>query len=188
MWRELPIDTHWSEVQIEPQDLQRIRVFPRGKWRQVANGSFLLKDIVRGIKTRSFRGGTRDFIAKVQALSYRLRNHEDSSAVLLIGIDGEKPVTVLEGNHRLAAALLASPTVLQDRFRVFCGLSPHMSESCWYETSPSNLWRYVRNRTRNLFYDPDADVERLIKAEAVSVQLPKQPALSPLGEAVSDSK
>ena len=163
MWRELPEDTRWCEVQIEPQDLERVRVFPRAQWRRVANGSFLLKEIVRRIKTRPFRGGTRDFIAKVQALSYQLRTHDDDSAVLLIGIDDESPVTILEGNHRLAAALLASPDVLRDRFRVFCGLSPHMGESCWYQTNLPNLWRYARNRTRNLFYDRDADVERLLK-------------------------
>ena len=104
MWRELPEDTQWWEVQIEPQDLERVRVFPRAQWRRVANGSFLLKDIVRRIKTKPFRGRTRDFIAKVQALSYHLRNHDDNSAVLLIGVDDEKPVTVLEGNHRLTAA------------------------------------------------------------------------------------
>jgi hypothetical protein len=190
MWRELPPDTRWWEVEIEPQDLQRIRVFPRGKWRQIANGSFLLRDIVKEIKSRSFRGGARDFIAKVQALSYYLRNHEDNSAVLLIGIDDEKQVTVLEGNHRLTAALLASPTILQSRFRVFCGLSSQMSKSCWYETSVPNLWRYARNRARNLFYDPDADVERLIGPAGSQSQLSTQPALSPVGarEVVRDSK
>ena len=190
MWRELPLDTRWWEVEIEEQDLERVRVFPRAQWRQVANGSFLLKDIAKEIKTKSFRGGTRDFIAKVQALSYHLRDHEDSSAVLLIGVDDKKPVTVLEGNHRLTAALLASPAVLQSRFRVFCGLSPHMLKSCWYQTSVPNLWRYGCNRVRNMFYDPDADVERLLKPTAVKGQCSAQPALSPVGagEAVSDSK
>ncbi len=75
MWRELPRDTQWWEVEIEPQDLERVRVFPRAQWRKMADGSFLLKDIVRRIKTKPFRGRTRDFIAKVQALSYHLRNH-----------------------------------------------------------------------------------------------------------------
>ena len=164
MWRELPSDTQWWEMEIEPQDLERVRVFPRAQWRRVANGSFLLKDIVRRIKTRAFHGRTRDFISKVQALSYHLRNHQDDSAVLLIGVDDDKPVTILEGNHRLTAALLASPDVLRDRFRVFCGLSPRMGESCWYQTNLPNLWRYARNRSRNLFYDRDADVERLLKA------------------------
>ena len=183
MWRELPADTQWCEVKIEPQDLQRLRVFPRAQWRRVANGSFLLKDIVKRIRTKPFRGRTRDFISKVQALSYYLRNHEDRSAVLLIGIDDESPVTVLEGNHRLTAALLASPEVLQHRFRVFCGFSPSMWESCWYQTNLANLWRYGCNRVRNLFYDPDADVGRLIKPRAVAVEAATEPTLTPVGAA-----
>jgi hypothetical protein len=28
MWRELPSDTQWWEVQIEPADLERVSVFP----------------------------------------------------------------------------------------------------------------------------------------------------------------
>ena len=177
MWRELPSDTQWWAVQIEPQDLERVRVFPRAQWRRVANGSFLLKDIVKRIKTKPFRGKTRDFIAKVQALSYYLRNHADDSAVLLIGVDDQNPVTVLEGNHRLTAALLASPDVLQGRFRIFCGFSSRMSESCWYQTNLPNLWRYARNRARNLFYDRDADVERLMKPEAADTESASQPTL-----------
>jgi hypothetical protein len=189
MWRELPDDTQWWEVQIEPQDLERLRVFPRARWRRVANGSFLLKDIAKRIKTKAFRGRTRDFISKVQALSYYLRNHQDDSAVLLIGIDDERPVTVLEGNHRLTAALLASPEVLQDRFRVFCGLSSRMSESCWYQTNIPNLWRYARNRARNLFYDPDADVERLLRTgKHHGHSTSAQPALSPAPVAKSLAK
>jgi hypothetical protein len=91
--------------------------------------------------------------------------------VLLIGVDDDQPVTILEGNHRLTAALLASPDVLRDRFRVFCGLSPHMAQSCWYQTNLPNLWRYARNRTRNLFYDRDADVERLLKGRQAASNL-----------------
>ncbi len=88
------------------------------------------------------------------------------------------PVTVLEGNHRLTAALLASPEVLHSRFRIFCGFSPRMSESCWYQTNLPNLWRYAQNRARNLFYDRDADVERLLKRGQVSLEpAASQPAL-----------
>lgn len=177
MWRELPADTQWWEVKIEPQDLERVRVFPRAQWRRVANGSFLLNHIVKQIKSKPFRGKTRDFISKVQALSYHLRTHQDDSAVLLIGIDDENPVTILEGNHRLTAALLASPDVLQSRFRMYCGFSPSMSQSCWYQTNLPNLWRYAQNRVRNLFYDPDADVERLMKPAPMAGQRP-EPSLT----------
>jgi hypothetical protein len=162
MWREIPEDTAWWEVQIEAADVDRVQVFPRAQWRKVANGSFLLKDIAERIKHQRFYGKTRDFVTRVQALSYKLRSAEDHSTVLLIGLDDTQPVTILEGNHRLTAALLASPGILHSRFRVFCGFSLHMSECCWYQTNVGNLWRYAKNRARNLFYDRDADVERLM--------------------------
>lgn len=162
MWRELPSDTQWWEVEFEARDLNLVRVFPRAQWRKVADGSFLLRDIVQRIRTVRFSGRTRDFISKVQGLSYRLRVEHDVSSVILIGMDETLPVTILEGNHRLTAALLAGPTYLQQRFRVLCGFSPHMNQSCWYETNLQNLWRYARNRMRNLFYDKDADVGRVL--------------------------
>ena len=190
MWRELPATRNGGKCRLSPRIWSGLRVFPRAQWRKMANGSFLLKDIVRRIKTKPFRGRTRDFIAKVQALSYHLRNHQDNSAVLLIGIDDEKPVTVLEGNHRLTAALLASIDVLQDRFRVYCGFSERMSESCWYQTNMPNLWRYGRNRVRNLFYDRDADVERLMRPERALAIREDESVLSPVGarKAITGSK
>jgi hypothetical protein len=167
MWRELPTDTLWWQIELSTEDLNRVRVFPRAQWRKVSNGSFLLGDIVHRIKTQRFHGPTRDFISKVQSLSYRLRVSKDDSSVLLIGVDEEHPLTILEGNHRLTAALLASPALLQRRFKIFCGLSPRMSESCWYQTNLPNLWRYAKNRARNFMYDRDADVE-LVEKELVA--------------------
>ncbi len=170
MWRELPSDTHWWQVEIEQRDLPLIRVFPRAQWRKVADNSFLLTDIVHRIRTERFNGKTRDFIAKVHALSYRLRTTRDDSSVLLIGLDEHRPLTILEGNHRLTALMLASPNLLQDRFRVLSGFSPHMNESCWYETNLPNLWRYAKNRMRNLVYDKEADVQRIAaQASAASI-------------------
>lgn len=158
MWRELPADTEWWQVEIAAEDLSRIRVFPRAQWRKVSDGSFLLSDIVHRIRTQRFRGSTKQFIAKVQALSYRLRIGHDDSCVLLIGVDEQQPLTILEGNHRLTAALLASPALLQTRFKVLCGLSPRMRESCWYVTNLQNLWRYAKNRARNFWHDKEADI------------------------------
>lgn len=163
MWREVPSDTQWWEVELELEDLKIIRVFPRAQWRKIAQDSYLLRDIVSRIRSVRFAGSKRDFISRVQALSYRLRVENDRSAVLLIGIDEDKPLTILEGNHRLTAALLAGPNIFGSRFRVLCGFSPNMSRSCWYETNLPNLWRYGQNRLRNLFYDRDADVRRVLR-------------------------
>jgi len=168
MWRELPPDTQWWEVEIEAEDLERLRVFPRAQWRRVSDGSFLLSDIVQRIKTQQFNGKVRDFIAKVHSLSYRMRVEHDASSVILIGIDESHPMTILEGNHRLAAACLASPELLGKQFRVLVGFSPRMVESCWYETNFSNLWRYAKNRMRNM-YGREAGMERAL---ATSMPLP----------------
>jgi hypothetical protein len=81
--------------------------------------------------------------------------------VLLIGVDEEQPLTILEGNHRLAAAMLVSPHLVHTGFRVLCGLSPHMYESCWYDTNIPNLWAYLKNRLHNLI-DKEADVNRAV--------------------------
>lgn len=177
MWRELPADTQWWQIELTAEDLNKVRVFPRAQWRKVSNGSFLLGDIVQRIKTHRFRGATRDFISKIQSLSYRLRVSKDDSSVLLIGIDEAHPLTILEGNHRLTAALLASPALLQQRFKIFCGFSPRMSESCWYQTNLPNLWRYAKNRARNFMYDKDADVE-LVEKELLKQSANLHPSLS----------
>ena len=41
-----------------------------------------------------------------------------------------------------------------------------MTESCWYETNLANLWRYARNRIKNL-QDREADLTPLVRGYAV---------------------
>jgi len=180
MWRELPADTQWWEVVLEPEDLDLIRVFPRAQWRRVSNGSFQLTDITERIATVNFSSEkTKTFIEKVRSIAADLQNCEESSSVLLIGIDETNPLTILEGNHRLTAALLNSPTLVQTRFRVLCGFSPQMGQSCWYETNFANLWRYAKNRYRNLFYDREADVYRILNEQSAnSSDAPPESVLS----------
>ena len=164
MWRELPKDTVWYETEIDAEDLKRIRVFPRAHWRKISNGSFLLSEIVKRIRESAI--GTSDpAFSKIQLLRYRLQRDSVNSAVLLIGVDEEQPLTILEGNHRLAAAMLVSPRLVHTGFRMLVGLSPRMYESCWYDTNIPNLWTYLKNRLRNLV-DKEADVDRALVAAA----------------------
>jgi hypothetical protein len=160
MWRELPADTEWWVVELEAGDLNKVRVFPRANWRKVSNGSFWLSDIVQRIREGRFGGRTAEFVAKIQSLSYSLRRQPDTSSILLIGIDETHPFTILEGNHRLTAAVLASADLTQWKFRVLAGFSPKMDESCWYETNLQTLFRYLKNRLQNL-RDKEADVARV---------------------------
>jgi len=175
MWRELPKDTLWHEAAIDADDLKRIRVFPRAHWRKISDGSFLLSEIVKRIRDSAI-AKTDPAFSKIQLLRYRLQRDSVNSAVLLIGVDEEQPLTILEGNHRLAAAMLISPHLVHTGFRVICGLSPHMYESCWYDTNIPNLWSYLKNRLSNLV-DKEADVRR-----ALSVGSETESATSFAGE------
>jgi hypothetical protein len=164
MWRELPPDTEWWQVQVEAEDLTRMRVFPRAHWRKIADGSFYLNDIVQRIRRNHCPQSVRAFIGKIQSLSYRLRKETDTSSVLLIGIDETHPLTILEGNHRLTAALLASPELLQRQFRMLCGFSASMNQCCWYQTNFNTLWRYFKHRINNL-HNREADVAHLMELQ-----------------------
>ncbi|MFB3916829.1 MAG: lipopolysaccharide biosynthesis protein [Terriglobales bacterium] len=169
MWRELPSDTQWWEVELNPAALPNLRVFPRAQWRKVASGNFRLGDIVERIRSGRFPGRTRHFASQLLSLSHHLRYHDGHrSTVLLIGIDEQQPLTILEGNHRLTAAMLASPQIAGNRFRYICGLSPRMNECCWYETNLANLWRYARNRLKILMYDREADIAQLLTSSQSS--------------------
>lgn len=160
MWREVPRDTVWHEAAIDAEDLKRIRVFPRAHWRKISDGSFLLSEIVKRIRESTI-AKTDPAFSKIQLLRYRLQRDSVNSAVLLIGVDEEQPLTILEGNHRLAAAMLVSPHLVHTGFRIICGLSPHMYESCWYDTNIPTLWTYLKNRLRNVV-DKEADIDRAL--------------------------
>ncbi len=161
MWRELPPDVEWWEVRLEPGDGERLQVLSRCHWRSIANGNFRLHEVVERVRSQAFPPKVQDFIDKIHSLSYRLREAEDNSAVLLIGVDERQPLTILEGNHRLTAAALAGPELLHTRFRVLCGFSPNMTRSCWYRNSLPNLAHYLKNRLVHL-YDREAGLDAAV--------------------------
>jgi hypothetical protein len=148
-WRELPRDTQWWEVRIESGDLANLRVFPRGQWKKIANGELSLLPFVECIRSERYNIEKIRHVRRIRALSERLRVEDDASSVILIGVDEIHPLTILEGNHRLTAALLASPTVLENRFRVFCGFSPKMYKCLCYQTNLATLmhfaWSHIRS-------------------------------------------
>jgi O-antigen/teichoic acid export membrane protein len=161
MWRELPADTEWWEVELEPEDLARVRVFPRSHWRKIADSSFALAEIAENIRTR--RGLDGSFLSKVRSLTTHLREEKrPATVVLMIGIDERSPLTIIEGNHRMVAAMLLSPHTVCERFRFVCGFSPRMTECCWYKTDFATLWRYTKNTLRYLSSDRDAVLEDML--------------------------
>jgi O-antigen/teichoic acid export membrane protein len=160
MWRELPEDTKWYEVDLSVEDLDRIRFFPRAQWRRVADGSFYLKDVVERMRPRLEESADDQFFSKLRLLTSSLETSLVNRAVLLIGIDGTAPLTILDGNHRMAAAMLSHHTPELHRFRFICGFSPEMTRCCWYYTNVNTLLRYLKNLVRYFSYDPETDIGR----------------------------
>jgi len=163
LWRELPVDTAWYEAEILPQDLDRIRVFPRAQWRKFASGDFGLTQVAKRILDARYRDrATAAFLNKIDGLRNHLKQDAVAGAVLLIGKDKGGPFTILDGNHRLVAALLTSPVAVE-RFRFFCGLSPRMARCCWYRTNVATLTRYGTNMVRHFVRDPEKELIRLLQ-------------------------
>jgi len=165
MWRELPEDTKWFEVELTKADLERIRFFPRAHWRRVAQGSFYLTDVIERIRLMLVNFPDTEiphdeFIEKLTRLTRLVRQGFTNPTILMIGVDSRGPLTILDGNHRMAAVLLAeSPSTLKG-LRFICGLSPKMTRCCWYYTNVNTLLRYLRNLLRYLSYDPESDIGR----------------------------
>jgi O-antigen/teichoic acid export membrane protein len=160
MWRELPDDTQWFQVELSKNDLQRIRFFPRAQWRRVAEGSFYLTDMVECLRTKWQESPEDEFFQKLRRLSDPVRTGGVNPTVLLIGMNTNSPLTLLDGNHRMAAAMLAQPPAALDGFQFICGLSPAMTRCCWYRTNVNTLSRYLTNLLRHFFYDPESDIGR----------------------------
>jgi hypothetical protein len=166
MWRELPEDTLWFEVRLDRQDLERIRFFPRAQWRRVAEGSFYLTDMIECLRVKWQESPHDEFFQKLRRMSDPVRQGSVNPTVLLIGINDRSPLTILDGNHRMAAAMLAQPPAALDTLQFICGLSPSMTRCCWYKTNVNTLSRYLTNILRHIFYDPESDIGRFMESKS----------------------
>lgn len=161
LWREIPQDTEWYEVEIAPEDLAGIRMFPRAQWRKVASGRFSCLQIAEGLRKREDQVDSA-FVAKLRAIGRRFDAEDPGlNAVILIGTSEAEPLTVIDGNHRLTAALLHSPGAIK-KLRFVCGLSPRMTECCWYRTNLITLFRYARNVLTHSTRNPAAELARML--------------------------
>jgi O-antigen/teichoic acid export membrane protein len=160
LWEELPSNTEWHEVKVNEEGLGLIRVFPRSHWRKLAKGNYSVIRITEGLSTGKHTLDAR-FLSKIAALKQQL-SHVDGEfgTVILLGIDERGPLTVLDGNHRLVAALLSSQAGLS-KLRFMCGFSPRMTECCWYKTNPSTLLRYGKHILVRAIRNPGAELERI---------------------------
>ena len=163
LWRELPSDTQWWQVALQPSDLARLRAFPRKQWRKFARGDFYLIRMIERIRAQVDSQDRSCFTEKMRSVAADLCSNGVPNSVLLIGVDERSPLTIIEGNHRMAAAMLVAPTVVNQQFRFYCGLSPHMTSCCWYRTDIKSLSRYAGNLVRYMLHDRDYVVDRRLR-------------------------
>lgn len=167
MLRELPEDTQWWEVEMNMEELDRINVFPRAQWRRLSDGNFQAVHIAQRIRGQLEEGKSSELLAKIHILRAGMQVEGPKSAVVMIGIDEQHPVTLLEGNHRFVSALLLPRELTLRRLRLVCGFSPRMERCCWYKTDLSNLFNYTKNRIKH-FWSRDADLNRLVLKASLS--------------------
>jgi O-antigen/teichoic acid export membrane protein len=161
LWKELPNDTEWYEVEVKEANLDQVQVFPRAQWRRVARGNFVITDVVERLEARQ-DAADNPFLAKIAAIRERLQQEESiPGSVVLIGMNESSPFTILDGNHRFAAAVLERRT---HQLRFLCGLSPRMTQCCWYRTNVLTLSRYGHNLLRQLTHRPEAELARLFES------------------------
>ena len=163
MWRELPDNTQWFEVKLTSENLARVRFFPRAQWRRVAEGSFYITDVVSCLRQKWQESPDDEFFSKLHRITNPVQEGLVSQTVLLIGVDACSPLTILDGNHRMAALMLAQPPAALESFRFICGLSPGMTRCCWYRTNVNTVSRYLTNLVRHIFYDPETDLGRFLE-------------------------
>jgi hypothetical protein len=160
LWDELPGKTEWHEVKVNEEALDLIKIFPRSQWRKLARGDYSVVRVTEGLRARRHSLDDR-FLSKMDALGAQLSQGDAKfGTVILLGINERGPLTVLDGNHRLVAALLSSPAGLS-KLRFMCGFSPQMTECCWYKTTPATLIRYGKHILTRTVRDPRAELERI---------------------------
>jgi len=161
LWREIPEDTQWYEVSIASEDLASVRMFPRAQWRKVANGRFSTLAIAEGMRKKQDQLDAA-LVSKIQAIGRRFDAADHGlGAIILIGVSESEPVTVLDGNHRLMAAMMRSPHAVR-KLKFICGISPRMTECCWYRTNLMTLFRYAKNVLTHSTRNPAAELARLL--------------------------
>lgn len=162
LWAEVPEDTSWYEVEVNHPGIEAIRAFPRAQWRKLARGNYAITDVA--VRLRAMRASLPpDFLSKIDRISGDLSQGKNGfGAVILIGTRETEPLTVLDGNHRLVAALDGAPERLV-KLRFMCGLSPRMKQCCWYHTSPATLFRYGQHLVSRAMSGPDVELARLLR-------------------------
>lgn len=160
LWKEIPEDTVWHEVELSARHLPQMRVFPRAQWRRIARRNYAITEVAARILNQS-HAGSDAFLQKLASIREHLLHGEAVlGAVVLIGVTASEPMAILDGNHRFVAAVMEHQT---HKLRYYCGLSPKMTQCCWYRTNLLTLTRYGKNLLRHAARGPNIELAALFE-------------------------
>ncbi len=145
LWNELPHDLQWWEVRLQPAELGTVLMFPRGHWRRIAGANRTLPAVVRRLKNGDIPLPELRHVQRLRAIAAGIRTGENRGAVVLIGVDEHHACTVIEGNHRLVAAVLEGDDMLSS-LRYYAGFSRAASRCVWHVPNVANFIRYSLHR------------------------------------------
>ena len=167
MWWELPEDRQWWTVEMEPSDTERVSVFPRAHWRKLARGNFKALHVAERVRKLAQTAQPDEFSRKIAAISAANQREGRRGLIIFLGIDENRPVTLLEGNHRFIASLIAPGANLLDGARLIGVFSPDMEKCCWYKTNIRTLFRCLKNRIQH-YWDRDPEASELMERIAMA--------------------
>lgn len=162
LWREIPKDTSWYEVEVNQPEIDQICAFPRAQWRKLARGNYSITAVVGRLQKR--RNSLPDqFLTKIDGIADDIsRGRNGFGAIILIGRSDTGHLTVLDGNHRLVAALQSDPKRVET-LRFVCGLSRRMEQCCWYRTNMFTLIRYGWHGVVRTLRGREREIARIIE-------------------------
>jgi len=100
-------------MEVNDTNLSQIKAFPRAQWRRLARGNFSITEVAEGVRTRKHLVDL-SFLLKIVSIGDQLRQEDPGfSAVILIGLNERERLTILDGNHRLVAAMLSTPCAVK---------------------------------------------------------------------------
>ncbi|MBI3933216.1 MAG: hypothetical protein HY316_00900 [Acidobacteria bacterium] len=124
---QLPDPVEWRFGTQEYTDLEHLYIIKNCGW-DVICPSNLLRTV------RYPEGCPLDRKVRIERILPQVARSDFDRTLILIGVEADGPYTILDGNHRAVAMLLASREgKLRDaNIPLFLGLSPRMRSCFWY--------------------------------------------------------
>ena len=123
----LPDSTEWHFGSLDEQELEGLYVIRNDDWGEICPGYQLGKVCYPEGCSEKTRKKIKDILATVA-------RPEFDRTIILIGTNARGPFTILDGNHRAVAMVLAVKNGGLSGIRIpaFLGLSPMMGSCVWY--------------------------------------------------------